>query len=226
MRERSRSSKALAAGDVGNAGRRIGLEAGMHVGDRGQPLLAELSLEHRPRELRLALMEVGAVRRVGDALSGPKRLEQRVERLHTSGDELCDRRDEVEARLVKQRLVVPGRERIPPPSRLGRGIVDLEDPGRSLLLQPLPDVPLIRPCALGELGRRRVAVGQGAVEAEPAPEVDSEQIPRAERRLEEALDEGVTPVGRRRHRQKLVRSRSRARLRRPRRRRSACPWAR
>jgi hypothetical protein len=52
----------------------------MHVGDRGQPLIAELSLEHRPRELRLALMEVGAVRRKGDALSGPKRLEQRVER--------------------------------------------------------------------------------------------------------------------------------------------------
>jgi hypothetical protein len=110
--------EALAAGDVGNASGWIGFEADMHVGDCGQPLFAELGLEHRPRELRLALMEVGAVRRVRDALSGPKRLEQRVERLHASGDKLCDRRDEVEAGLVEQRLVMPGRERISPPSRL------------------------------------------------------------------------------------------------------------
>jgi hypothetical protein len=55
-------------------------------------------------------MEVDAVRRVRDALAGPKRLEQLFERLHAGGDELCDRGDEVEARLIEQSLVVPRRE--------------------------------------------------------------------------------------------------------------------
>ena len=148
-------------------------------------------------------MEVGAVRRVRDALAASKRLEELVQRPDAGRHELGDRRDEVQARLVEQGLVVSGRERVPPPSRLCARIIDVEDSGRGLLLEPLADVPLVRACTLGELGRRRVAFGQGAVQAEPAPDVHREHVPGAEGRLEKAFDQGVAPFSRLCHEEKL-----------------------
>jgi hypothetical protein len=54
-------------------------------------------------------------------------------------------------------------------------------------------------CRFGELPRRAIAsLGQGGVETEPVPEVHRQQIERAERRLEEPADEGVTAPPRRR----------------------------
>ena len=63
-RDRQRG-EALAAGDIGDPSRRVGLQPLVHIGDRGKPFAAEEVLEHRPRELGLRLVQVLAVIRVG-----------------------------------------------------------------------------------------------------------------------------------------------------------------
>ena len=128
---------ALAAGDVGNPCGRIGLEPLVCLGDLREPLAAEQVLEHRARELGLALVQVGAVVRIGDAVAAAERVEHRVDRTHARHDELADGRDVVEARLVEEGLVVTGRQR---ETAL---LVDLEDARRRLLLEPFADVALV-----------------------------------------------------------------------------------
>ena len=100
----------------------------MHILDRGKPLAAEQSFEHRPRELRLPLVEVGAVCRVRDAVAGPERLDQLVERTDRGRDELPYRRDEVQTRLVEQSLVVSGWERVATLRGVDFSILDVQDP--------------------------------------------------------------------------------------------------
>jgi hypothetical protein len=115
---------ALAAGDIGDTRWRIRLEPLVQLGDLREPLAAEQLLEHRTRELRLTFVEVGAVVRVRDAVAAPERVEHGVDRANARDDELPDRRDVVEARLVEQRLVVTGWK------REVALVVDLEDPRR------------------------------------------------------------------------------------------------
>ena len=78
--------------------------------------------------------------------------------------------------------------------RVGPGVIDLEDAGRRLLLEPLARIALVHAGRLGEAARReRPRVGQSAVEAEPVAEIDPEEVHSAERRLEEATHERVSP---------------------------------
>ena len=69
-------------------------------------------------------------------------------------------------------------------------VVDLEDAGHRLLLEPLPRVARVDPAARGELARRvGPPVAQRGVEAEPVAEVDAEELERPDRRAEHALVE-------------------------------------
>ena len=67
---------ALAAGDVRDTRRRIGLEALVHLGNLRKPLAAEQLVEDRTRELGLPLVKVGAVVRIGNAVAALVRGEQ------------------------------------------------------------------------------------------------------------------------------------------------------
>ncbi len=197
IRARDRDARAaLAAGHVRDAGRRIGPQAGVDVWDRGQPLTAEQAVEHRPRESRLAFVEVLPVVGVGNAVARLERSQNGVQRARTGGHEPPDRRDVVEARLVEQRLVVPFREAVAARPRRGGGIVDLEDPARGLLLEPLPDVALVRARRRGELlGGQATLPREGRVETQAITEIDPEDVPSAECGLEEPLDERVAARG-------------------------------
>jgi hypothetical protein len=151
----------------------------VRLGDLREPFAPEQLLEHRARELRLALVQVGAVVRVRDAVAAPERVEHGVDRADARHDELADRRDVVEARLVEERLVVTRRK------REARLVVHLEDPGRRLLLEPLADVALVQPRGAGQLvGGRRPAVGERAIEAEAHAEIDGQDVQRTEHRPE------------------------------------------
>jgi len=48
---------------------------------------------------------------------------------------LTDRRDAVEARVVDERLVVTGRQRVPARPDVSAGIIDLKNGGGCLLLE-------------------------------------------------------------------------------------------
>ncbi len=81
-------------------------------------------------------------------------------------------------------------------------VVHLENLARSLLLEPLADVAFMKPNRRGQLVRQGTAeVVESAVEAEAYAEVDGKDVPRAEGRPEQALDESVSPFSRlgRRH---------------------------
>jgi hypothetical protein len=74
----------------------------------------------------------------------------------------------------------------------GAGIVDLEEAGDGLLLEPLVRVAWRDAGGAGQLVRGpRAVLDQGSVEAELGAEVDGEQLERAERGAEQALGEGV-----------------------------------
>ena len=162
----------------------------MHLGNPREPLAAEQLLEDRTRELRLPLVQVGPVVRIRNAVTAAVRSEQCVDRPHAGYEELPERRDVVEARFVEQRLVVTRRQCVTPL------VVDLEDAGRRLLLEPLADVALVEARGFGQLlGGRRAAVCECPVEPEAHTEVDGEHVHRAERRAEEPLDESVAPHG-------------------------------
>ena len=68
-----------------------------------------------------------------------------------------------------------------------------EQIARRLLLEPLARVALVHARGLRELGRRqRAPLRQNAVQAEHVPDVDREEIERADRVREQPLDERVT----------------------------------
>jgi len=55
--------------------------------------------------------------------------------VHATTDQLTDRRDAVEARVVDERLVVTGRQRVPARTDVSAGIIDLKNGGGCLLLE-------------------------------------------------------------------------------------------
>ena len=106
-----------------------------------------------------------------------------------------ERRDVGRALRIGEHVCVLLRE--PEAPRLGGGVrvVDLEEAGNGLLLEPLARVALVDPGGRREpAGRQRPGVAQRAVEAEPPADVDAEELQRADRALEESLDERVAPV--------------------------------
>ncbi len=102
----------------------------------------------------------------------------------------------VEALLVEQDLVVAGGQREATLVRRRRRIVDLEDPGRGLLLQPLAGVALVDPGRFGQLlGGQRATLGDGRVEPEPMAQVEAAELEGRDRGVEEPLDERVAALG-------------------------------
>ena len=77
----------------------------------------------------------------------------------------------------------------------GVGVVDVEEAGDGLLLEPLARVARRDAGAARELaGGQRPALVERAVQAELDAEVDGAELERAERRAEEALGEGVGAI--------------------------------
>ncbi len=185
---------ARTARDVGDPRRRLGEKAFVNVGNRRQPFATEQVGEHRPRERRLTLDEVLPVVLVGNPGAGPERFQQFLDRLRRCDDQLAEGARVVEARLVEKDLFIGRRQAEASLGRSGGDIVHLEDAGRRLLLEPLARIPLVDAGGLGEAARgERPRVGKRAVQPQPIADVDTEQIHRAEGRLEEATHERVTP---------------------------------
>ena len=190
-RGRWRWSSALAAADVGDARRRVAPQPLVdRRDDASQPCRSRP--EHRTVERALALAEVGAVVGVRDAVAAAVRVEDRVGRAGRRRRERRDRGDVDGASASasawacsagSQKRRAPGASasstsRKPPTaccSSHSRGVARV-DPGR-------PASP----------GRERVARPQRAVQAEPPPRY-AVQDQRADRPLEETLDEGVPAI--------------------------------
>jgi len=90
------------------------------------------------------------------------------------------------------------REKEVPLIRVFLLILDGEDPGRRLLLKPLTRIPRVDPGRLRQLpGRRRAAVSERTVKAEPIAQVDAEQIEGRDSGLEEPLTKRIAGSSRR-----------------------------
>ena len=93
---------------------------------------------------------------------------------------------------------MPRREKEAPPIGFFLLILDGEDPGRRLLLEPLARIPRVDPGRLRQLpGRRRAAVSERTVEAEPIAQVDAKEIEGRDRGLEEPLNKRIAGSSRR-----------------------------
>jgi hypothetical protein len=90
-----------------------------------------------------------------------------------------------------------GREGVAPGRRGTGGIVDLQEPGHRLLLEPLPHVALVGSRPGGELdGRGGAQALEPSVEAELIPDVDRAQVHEPQRRVHEPAGERIPPGGR------------------------------
>jgi hypothetical protein len=100
---------------------------------------------------------------------------------------------------------VCGRQPVTALKRARSRIVNLDEPARGVVLQPLAHVPLDGSGTHRQLRRRyRITVIHRPVEAEPLAEIDGEQLQRAERVTEEPVGECL---GRVVHKQRIVRGR-------------------
>ena len=98
--------------------------------------------------------------------------------------------DVQEAVGVEEPLAVPLGQGEPALGRGRAGVVDREEPGHGLLLEPLASVALVDAGARGELGAGlRPALVERPVQAEPVADVDAGQLHRGEQRAEHALGE-------------------------------------
>jgi hypothetical protein len=94
---------------------------------------------------------------------------------------------------------VAAREAVAAVARVGFGAVDLEDAGDRLLLEPLPRVPLVGPGRARNLRRRRLTrLGKRPVQAQALPQVDGQNLERAERSGRKPLGERISLRGLRR----------------------------
>ena len=169
-------------------------QAGVHVGDRGEPVLGQLVDEHRPVEGRDALARVDAVVRVGDALAGAEGRDHLVDRLQHADRQLRHGAQVHGAVPVQQRLAVLGGHRVAARVRRRRGVVDRQHAGDGLLLEPLARVALVHAGAGRQLGAGAGAVGvERRVQPQARADVHGGQLQAAEERLESALDEGLRP---------------------------------
>jgi hypothetical protein len=98
----------------------------------------------------------------------------------------------MQAGLLGQDLLVPRRKKEAPPVGFFVLVLDAEDPGRRLLLEPLARVARMDAGRLRQLaGRRRATVSERAVETEPIAQVDAEEIEGRDRGLEEPLNKRI-----------------------------------
>ena len=127
------------------------------------------------------MAEVGAVAGVRDALAGAERGDEVVEDLGDAHHHPGEGREVLAVDGVDEHAPVGVGER--EGAGLGRVAAgDGEEPGHGLLLEPLPGVALVDAGTPRELGGggRALAV-EHLVEAELAPEVDGEELERADR---------------------------------------------
>ena len=142
---------ALAAADVGHARRRLA-QAGDDVGHRRQPLAGQLVGERGPVDVALAVAELDAVGLVGHAAAGAVRLGHAREHAADAGQHVRERRD-VRGVVGVGRARGRARRAARSGARRRVGVVDLEEAGDRLLLEPLARVARGDAGALGQLGR-------------------------------------------------------------------------
>ena len=183
-----------AAGDVGDAGGRVGPQPGVDRRDRRQPLRPQRGHERDPVHVALAFAEVGRVVGVRDAVAGPERLQDARERTGDVDHHARERRHVGRAVAVEQDLGVARGERVAAVARCGAVLDDVENPAHGLVLVPLAHVALVRAGGVRDLGRgARPGLGQRPVEAEAVAEVDDMEVVEAEAGLQEPAREGVAP---------------------------------
>jgi hypothetical protein len=143
-------------------------------------------------DVALAVAEVAPVGVVGDAAAGAVGLDDTRQHLADAGNHVRERRDVRRVVGRGERARVLGVERVA--ARFGSGVrvLDVEQAGDGLLLEPLARVAR---CDAGGAGKPvrglRAFLDQCPVEAELGAEVDGEQLERAERGAEQALGERV-----------------------------------
>ena len=173
--------------------RRVGAQPAVDVGDRGQPLVAQVSQIHRAVVGGPALRLPGQRRGSGAAAERVDQIGQRAGRAHD-----VDRPVGAEAYVVAvdQHRGVRGGQAEPARRRVRRDVVHVEQPARRVVLQPLPHVALVRAGPRGELARgRRTALVQRPVEPEPFAQIDGVELERPGGVAEEALGEGPGWIG-------------------------------
>ena len=181
------------AADVGDAGR-AGLQAGDHVGHRRQPLRREEVGELRTVARLLGPPDLLAV--AGERDAGPLAVgvDERRDEARPGDGEGGQRGDAGQAVGVDEaHLVLDGqREHAGVGVALAPVVVDGDDAGRRLLLEPFAPVPGVDAGPRRQLRRRgRPVVGERLVQAEAHAELDGGQFERADRGHEHALGEGA-----------------------------------
>ena len=171
-------------------------EPGVDVAERRQPVLGEAVDELRPVRPVLGDDDVRvAVPR--HAAAGPVGLDQVGHRGAATHEPLGHAGHQRGTGRVDEDLLVARRQRVAASLGVGGRVVDVDERGDGLLLEPLARVARGDAGRGGELGGgQRTALGQRPVEAELGAEVDRQQVERAERGLEQASDEGVAALGR------------------------------
>ena len=138
-----------------------------------------------------------AVVLVGDAGAVPVGVGDVVEGATDAGDHVGDGRDVGRVVGLDEHGLLFVTEAEPSARGVGVGVVDRDEPGDGLLLEPLPGVS---GCDRGA-GRQVVdghlaGVTDGVVEPEAAPEVDAEHLERPDGRFEQSGVERGGGVGR------------------------------
>ena len=165
LRVRARDRDARPAGtarDIRDVCGRIAGESLMDLRNRRQPLAAEQIHEHRVGgpSLRDASVVAVAVERESSASS--EGLNHLVDRPDAGDGGLSQGRSEVQAGLVEQHLVVPGREAEAPL------VIHGEDSRRRLVLEPFARVAFVDTGGVGEFGGSgRPSLGEHAIKPKP-----------------------------------------------------------
>jgi hypothetical protein len=110
---------------------------------------------------RDALARVGAVVEMGHAIAGAEGLDHPLQRVQDARRDPCHRRGAEQAVGVKRALAVALGQREAPLGRGRRGLIDREDPGDGLLLEPPPAVAPVGAGARVELARAGLADARG-----------------------------------------------------------------
>jgi hypothetical protein len=151
------------------AGRPVS-QPGHDVGHRRKPLGRQLLSEGRAVDLTLAVTEVAAVGLVRDAAAASVGGGQIRENPADARDHVREGRHVREVLAVDQHRGVVGGERVQALLRCGTGVLDVDQTGHGLLLEPLARVAGVDPGVPRKLAaRHRAVLVERPVEAELGP---------------------------------------------------------
>ena len=146
--------------------------------------------------MALPVTEGAPVQLVGDAAAAAVGVGHALDDASDAGDHVSERRDMRRVAVAAEHAGVLLREPVAARSRVGLGVVNLDESGDGLLFEPLARVALVDSRERAQLtGVQVLVVLERAVETELGAEVDREQLERADRGAEQALDEGLAAVG-------------------------------